>query len=350
MATDATTEVVRLSDLQDGQDVVTFAVLLKKIRGTTYKGDTFLRCCFRDRRTTLEAPIWADSRLRQQAEGWKDGTAYRLHVKTTVKPKYGLQLEILSIREAAESDAAEGYDFFDLVESSERDPDDLYHKIVEFIEKCVDELPLKQLVLSLLTEHASLFKKMPAAQNFHHPYTAGLIEHVWSMTRIASWMADHYARYYHGLNPPLNKGVIVAATVLHDIGKLRELEYHPVEAKYTTQGCLIGHILMGRDMAREAAAKIEGFPPETLLLLEHAILAHHGKREYGAPILPQTMEALLVSFIDELDAKMNAAARGLLRCNNDDDFTEKVYALDNRRLYKGIPLPADPDEDEPELP
>jgi 3'-5' exoribonuclease len=178
---------------------------------------------------------------------------------------------------------------------------------------------------------------MPAAQNFHHSYTSGLLEHVWSMTRIASFLADHYAHYYATLNPPLNKGVVVAAAILHDIGKLRELDYHPVEAKYTKEGCLIGHVLMGRDLVRETARRIDGFPEETLLLLEHAILAHHGKREFGAPILPLTIEALLVSYIDDIDAKMNIAARGRLLSKNEGEFTDKVYALDNRRLYKGIP-------------
>ena len=101
---------------------------------------------------------------------------------------------------------------------------------------------------------------------------------------------------------------MIAAIVLHDIGKLRELEYHPVEAKYTKEGCLIGHVLMGRDLVREAARSIDGFPEETLLLLEHAILAHHGKREFGARSA-QTLEAILVSFVDDLDAKMNIVAR-----------------------------------------
>src|SRR5206468_875000 len=105
------------------------------------------------------------------------------------------------------------------------------------------------------------------------------------------------------------KGVIVAASILHDIGKLRELSYHPVEAKYTKEGSLIGHVLMGRDLVRDVARQIEGFPDETLLLLEHAILSHHGKKEFGAPIVPQTIEALIVSFVDDLDAKVNIAAR-----------------------------------------
>jgi 3'-5' exoribonuclease len=94
---------------------------------------------------------------------------------------------------------------------------------------------------------------------------------------------------------------------------------------------------MGRDLVREVARSIDGFPEETLLLLEHAILAHHGKREFGAPVLPQTLEAILVSFVDDLDAKMNIVARQRMQSNTDDDFTDRVYALDNRRIYKGIP-------------
>lgn len=337
-------EIIRLSELTDGQEAQCFAALVKKVRGTTYKGETFYKCFFRDKFVTLEAPVWADSRFLKQAETWGEGMAYRLHVKASLKPKYGLQLEIINIRPAVEADSVDGYHFFDLVESSERDPEELLAKIRGFVDKCVDEPHLKQLVLSILEENADLFKKMPAAQTFHHGYTAGLIEHVWSMTRVAQFVADHYAKYYHNLNPPLNRGVIVAATVLHDIGKLHELDYHPVEAKYTTQGCLIGHVLIGRDMVRDAAKRIDGFPEETLLQLEHAILAHHGRREYGAPILPQTIEALLVSYIDDLDAKMNIAAKQRLRCTTDGAFTDKVYALDNRRLYKGIPL--DPESDD----
>ena len=143
----------------------------------------------------------------------------------------------------------------------------------------------------------------------------------------------------------MNKGVVIAAIVLHDIGKLRELAYHPVEAKYTKEGCLVGHVLMGRDMVREAARSIDGFPEETLLLLEHAILAHHGKREFGAPVLPQTLEAILVSFIDDLDAKMNIVARQRVLSATDDDFTDRVYALDNRRIYKGIPEESGTEDD-----
>lgn len=332
-------EVVRLGDLVNDQKAEVFAVLVKKDRGTTKRGEPFVKCYFRDRDTQVEAPLWANNRLIKEAEDWTPGTAYRLGVKANIDDKFGLQVEIHKIRPASEElDAVDGYRFSDLVEASKYDPEQLFQSVHETIEKQIDDPYVKQLVVMILAENAELFKKMPAATSFHHGYTAGLLEHVWSMTRLAAFAANHYARYYENLNPPLNKSVILAATILHDIGKLRELDYHPVEAKYTTEGCLIGHVLIGRDMVRETAARIEGFPLETLMLLEHAILSHHGKKDYGAPILPQTVEALLVSFIDDLDAKMNIAARQRLLSRTASEFTDKVYALDNRRFYKGVPL------------
>jgi 3'-5' exoribonuclease len=130
--------------------------------------------------------------------------------------------------------------------------------------------------------------------------------------------------------------LIVAAAILHDIGKLRELEYHPVETRYTKEGTLIGHVLMGRDMVREAAARIEGFPEELLLCLEHAILSHHGKREFGAPVAPATLEALIVSFVDDLDAKVNMVALKAMDPQNGEAFTDKIFALENRKFYRGL--------------
>jgi 3'-5' exoribonuclease len=337
--------VIRLSDLVDGQEAVCFAALVRKTRGMTKANQPFLKCLFRDKRVELESALWHDNRFFREAESWAEGQAYRLQVRGQFHVRYGMQIEILGIRPAVSDDAQDGFDFFDLVPSSKIPPDELLKKLRVLIDRSIDHPALKTLVLNLVDENSSLFTRMPAAQNFHHSYTSGLLEHVWSMTRIAGFLAEHYAKYYAELSPPLNRGVIVAATVLHDIGKLRELEYHPVEAKYTKEGCLIGHILMGRDMVREAAGKIAGFPPELLLLLEHAILAHHGKREFGSPVLPQTLEALIVSYIDELDAKVNIVACKLIDSQSDDAFTERVFALENRRFYRGLPdelLPEQP--------
>lgn len=332
--------VVPLSKLVDGQEAICFAMLANKTRGTTKRNERFVKCYFRDRKKTLEAPIWASNPLIETCEHWNDGLAYRLVVRGKDEGKYGLQLELLEVRLADDRlDRADGFEPANLVESSRYGAVALEEQLFKLIDKSITDADLNRLVKLLLEQNHELFAKMPAASSMHHSYTHGLLEHVWSMTRVAAFVANHYAQYYEDLNPPLNVSMVVAATVLHDIGKIRELSYHPVEAKYTKVGCLVGHVLLGRDMVREAARQIEGFPEETLLLLEHAILAHHGKREFGAPILPQTIEALIVSYIDDIDAKINAVARERIRSTTDGDFTDKVYALENRKIYKGIPIP-----------
>jgi 3'-5' exoribonuclease len=341
------TVVIRLSDLVDGQEAICYAALVRKQRGTTARSQPYLRCFFRDKRVQYESMLWHDHRFFPDADAWQEGAVYRLEVRGKLDLRFGMQIELLGIRPVTDEDAEDGYDFFDLVETSRYTADELMDSIRNRIDKNMTEPHLKELVLRILDDHEELFRKMPAAQNMHHSYTCGLLEHVWSMSRVAEVLLKHYAGYYSELNPPLNRDVVLAAVVLHDIGKLRELKYHPVEARYTKEGRLIGHILMGRDLVRETARTIEGFPEETLLLLEHAILAHHGRHEYGAPVIPQTIEAILVNFVDELDAKMNMAVRERTRSTTSDEFTEKVYGLDNRRLYKGIPEEPGLDDDLP---
>jgi 3'-5' exoribonuclease len=333
----AGTVIIKLSDLVDGQEATCFAALLSKSPGRTKANQPFLKCVFRDKRASVEAALWHDSRFIEEAEQWVEGSPYRIQVRGKFHLRYGMQMELLSIRPVTDQDAAQGFDFSDLYESSQVSPEDNYQKLKKLIDLGIENPLLRRLVEDVLETNVALFKKMPAAQGIHHCYTGGLLEHVWSMTRIASFLADHYGKYYDKLNPPLNKGLVIAATVLHDIGKVRELAYHPVATKYTTEGRLIGHILMGRDMIRDAARKIEDFPEELLMNLEHAILAHHGRKEFGSPVLPQTMEALLVSYVDDLDSKMNVMACERMNSRSTDPFTDRVFALDYRQIYKGVP-------------
>lgn len=334
--------LVRISELTNGQEAECFAVLASKLRGTPNTMQPKFKCKFRDKLIALDAPVWTSSPIAIEAEEWREGLAYRLHVRAKRNERFGLQLEILSIRLAGEADEADGFNVLDFVECSDQNPEENLLKILAVVEKEIDDLWLKRLVKQVLEENAAQFKKMPAAKDFHHAYLAGLIEHVWSMTRLAVYLGKHYSLYYPKLNPPLNRSLIIAATILHDIGKIHELEVDNLGSKYSTRGSLIGHVSIGRDMIRDTARTIAGFPEELLMLLEHAILAHHGKREFGAPVLPQTMEAILVSHLDNLDAKMNSAACELLK-KSEGTFTQWVKALETR-LYKGIPIEPENDE------
>ena len=163
-----------------------------------------------------------------------------------------------------------------------------------------------------LTDNREALLTHPAARRNHHAYVGGLLEHTLSVTRTCVYLADKYAEYYPEMKPPLDKDLVVAGGILHDIGKLREMEQRPEGAAHTAEGSLIGHILIGRDMVREAAAALKGEPTldaDTLLRLEHLIIAHQRLPEWGSPKPPMTPEALLVHYADDIDAKYHDDGR-----------------------------------------
>ncbi len=153
------------------------------------------------------------------------------------------------------------------------------------------------------------------------------------MTRTAVYLADKYDDYYPDLRPRLDRGLVVAGAILHDIGKLREIEERPQGAEYTAAGNLIGHILQGRDIVREAAAAYP-LAPETLLRLEHIIVAHQRLPEWGSPKPPMTPEALLVHYADDIDAKYQMMFTILRDDANEGPVTSRKNAL-FQKLYKG---------------
>jgi 3'-5' exoribonuclease len=141
------------------------------------------------------------------------------------------------------------------------------------------------------------FQDAPAAKGIHHAYLGGLLEHSLSVARIADSLATHYSG--------VDRSMLLAGALLHDIGKMDELVMEVAVIDYTPQGRLKGHLVMGSEMVAEAAAHIKDFPPELLTQLQHLILSHHGRKEFGSPTVPMTVEAVLLSFVDDLDAKMN---------------------------------------------
>jgi len=141
------------------------------------------------------------------------------------------------------------------------------------------------------------FQDSPAAKGIHHAYLGGLLEHSLSVAQVADTLAAHYAG--------VDRSLLLAGALLHDIGKVEELVMEVALIDYTPQGRLKGHLVMGSEMVAEAAAHIKDFPPELLTQLQHLILSHHGRQEFGSPTVPMIIEAFVLSFADDLDAKMN---------------------------------------------
>ncbi len=158
---------------------------------------------------------------------------------------------------------------------------------------------IKQLALNTLKdpELSELLKKSPAARSVHHNWPGGLLEHVLSICKTLNHMSAQYAF--------LNRDLLLFGGLFHDIGKIWELTSED-SITYTRKGRLLGHILMGCELIQEKAKEIPGFPEDILDLLKHMVLAHHGKLEYGSPKRPKFLEAMMVSYVDELDSQIMA--------------------------------------------
>src|SRR5262249_32227291 len=146
--------------------------------------------------------------------------------------------------------------------------------------------PLRRLVLTLLDRHAESFKRLPASQGKFYPFVGGLLEHTLSVTRTCLHLVEKYAAHYTELKPPLNKDLVIAGAVLHDIGRVPEFGDDFLAAHGTVPGRLHGHLLLGRDLVREAARELGDVNPELVQLLEHLVITHLTLPEWGSPRLP----------------------------------------------------------------
>jgi len=318
--------VITLSELREGQEADCFALLSEKQELTTRDGKPYYRVCFRDANRELGCPIWSDSPLATDCRTqWVPGQFYKLRA-TLRQTNYGPQLEIKRIRPVEEADRKAGFDPMIFQRTSRFDPVEMFAELMNIVESQIDDTALRELVADLLEQNREQLLVWPAAKKNHHAWIGGYLEHVLNVTRTCCHLAEKYAALYDNLHPPLNKDVIIAGAVLHDIGKLRELEMVSASAEYSAAGCLIGHVLQGRDMVREAAAG-RHLDPETLLRLEHVIISHQRLPEWGAPKPPMTPEALIVHYADDLDAKLQMMVSTLEEDTSPGPVTSKRNAM-----------------------
>lgn len=171
------------------------------------------------------------------------------------------------------------------------------------------------------------FQVAPAAKGIHHAYIGGLLEHSLSVAQIADLLSSHYEG--------LDRSLLIAGALLHDIGKLEELTVNAGIVDYTDRGRLLGHLVIGSEMVASAATQIKEFPKDTLEQLQHLILSHHGRKEFGSPTVPMTVEAFVLSFLDDMDAKMNLAEQLRRKMETEEmSWTEYQRSLE-RYLYLG---------------
>jgi 3'-5' exoribonuclease len=325
--------IVALSEMVPGEEADLFALLTSKEELTTRDGKPYFKVGFRDARREVSFPIWSDSPWAAECRtSWTPGVFYKLRAVYR-ETSYGPQLEIRKIRETTDTDAADGFDPSMCLPSSRFDPQAMFDELLRIAEEQVSDGGLRRLVTSILQRNRSKLLTCPAARHHHHAFCGGLLEHTLSVTRNAMLLARRYAEYYPDMKPPLDQDLVVAGAILHDVGKVRELEQGPAATTYTPEGALVGHILLGRDMVREAAADVP-IDADRLLRLEHLIISHQRLPEWGSPKPPMTPEALLVHYADDVDAKYHMMVAILESDSNPGPVTSDKNVL-RRKVYRG---------------
>jgi len=329
----ATYPILRLSEMTHEQEGDLFVLMTFKEELTTRDGKPYFKVGFRDSNREVVFPVWDNSPWAADCrERWVPGLFYKVRAMYR-QTNYGPQLDIRKIRETTAADSGDGFDPMMCQPQSRFKPEAMFEELLGIARKEICAAPLARLVETLLVENRQKLLVYPAARRHHHAFVSGLLEHVLSVTRTAIYLADKYAGKYADLEPPLDRGLVVAGAILHDVGKLVELDQQAAETVYTAAGALVGHVLLGRDLVRDAARQIplEG---DLLLRLEHIIISHQRLAEWGAPKPPMTPEALLVHYADDVDAKFDMFYHVLRDDKTDGPLTSDKNLL-RHRVYRG---------------
>jgi 3'-5' exoribonuclease len=286
-----------VSDLKDGQAVETLFLVCEKEVRTAARGNTnWLQLELGDRTGSISGKMWDN--FEPLLGTFDSGDVVRIRARAKLY-NGRLELSVEQITPLPES----AYDLADFLPHTKYDIETLYAGLLSAIAS-VKNPWLRQLLGNVVEDPsiAPRLKRAPAAMTMHHAFIGGLLEHIVSLIGLATAISAHY--------PELDSDLLLAGVVLHDIGKVDELRYAR-EIDYTTEGRLLGHIMLGVGMVRDKIKAIPGFPPALAVMVEHLILSHHGTHEFGSPSLPQTREAVALHYLDDLDSKM-AAIRATL--------------------------------------
>ncbi len=301
------TEKIFIKDIKEGLEVDA-PFLLEGVRlGQTKSGRPYVGLKLKDRTGRIEARVWEDA--EQFFELFHDGDLAQIR---GVGESFQGQMQ-LKITQAVKL-SMDDVDLALLLPASPFDPREMFKELLNLVRSIADP-HLKGLLEDILNDEELMkrFKQAPAAKRFHHAYIAGLLEHTLAVVRAA----DAVARLY----PVLNRDLLLTGAVIHDLGKVREFDME-AGGDYTTEGRLLGHVIIGLEILEKKLAARAEFPEDLARLLKHMIASHHGEYEFGSPKKPKILEALALYALDDLDAKLNGINGFLKRHSRENGWTD----------------------------
>ena len=297
-------EMKYIESLREGERINEIYLCKVKQSALTKAGKPYDNLILQDKTGTLDAKIWEPGSVGIDEF---DSLDYIAVMGDITSFQGNLQLNVKRVRKVQEGE----YDPKDYLPVSKKDIDGMYTELLGLIAS-VKHPYLRKLLESFFVEDKDFekrFKFHSAAKSVHHGFVGGLLEHTLSVTKNC----DYFAKMY----PVLNRDLLLTAAIFHDIGKLKELSTFP-ENDYTDAGQLLGHIMIGAEWVGDAIKSIDGFPEVLANELKHCILAHHGELEFGSPKKPALVEALALSFADNIDAKMETFRELLVNVPEND--------------------------------
>ncbi len=275
----------------ENQTITSLFVVASKQVKSKKNGELYLSVTLADRSGQVQANMWDNVADTLDAFDQDDF----VKVKGVIHKYNGRwQLTIHKMRKLGDSEI----DYSDYLPKTSKDIDQLWRTLNDFVESFENRW-LQSLLKEFMADEAivSAYKNAPAAKTLHHAFVGGLLDHVVSLFTVCDLAARNY--------PSVNRDLLLTGAFLHDIGKLHELAYQR-SISYTTEGQLLGHMIIELEMLHQKLTRLPGFPPELKILIEHMIISHHGHYEFGSPKLPMFPEALMLHYLDDLDSKMES--------------------------------------------
>jgi 3'-5' exoribonuclease len=310
---------MNFKDIGNNGLVEGFAVIKQCDKKMAKNGNSYLDLVLSDKDGEIFAKLWDYN----EASHGKYETDMFVKVRGAISQYNGHdQLRVERIRPVIDSD---NVDVADFVKSADFSGEDMYNHLISLVNSFKDE-DLKKIVLYLLEENKEKILYFPAAFRLHHAIRCGLLMHTASIVKLCESVCVVY--------PFVNRELLISGAILHDIAKTIEFEVKEtgLASGYTVEGNLIGHLVMGAMMVKEAGQKL-GIDKEKSMLLQHMIISHHGEPEFGAAVRPLFLEAELLSQLDSMDAKIYEIMEAVSGIEK-GEFTNRLWALDDRKFYK----------------